>query len=351
MYIIAIHIPAIVAGLCVIFSSSFAAADHPDFAAREQVVIAGSVTLGDAPTRLAAALAMFGEQKPAVKLVSRASGGLALAELQAQRADFALTAVPPFAAALRQRRGKETEPGEELVTLARISRSNKTHHVVVAPGKGVQRPADLAGLRIGIVADSSSEYFWFGFAPLHGLTGDRVEVLPLAVDGMTDALAADKVDAVVVWDPWVLRIQEVLGEGAVVLSDSRIDSMSWLLVTRRNLVDTHPALCDRVLEGYLRAETLIHDDPDRALALEAQLSGLTLEQVRALAPAFIYNLGLDWSLISEIKQHLVWQGERDGDSLPFDFLPEDYLAPQPLSRVVPTRMLLPQYWLRAGDSG
>lgn len=345
MYIIAIALRRLVAGIFLAFLSWQAVADHPDLEARERIVIAGSVTLGDMPTRLAGELGLFGAEKPAIELISRSSGGLALAELLAQRADFALTAVPPFVTALTQRGSVET--GEELVILARISRSNKTHHAVVAPDARVRRPEDLAGLRVGIVPDSTSEYFWSGFAPLHGLTGGEIDVLPLAVDDMIAALAAGKVDAVVVWDPWVHRIREALGDGVTVLSDSRVDSMSWLLVTRRRVAEAHPALCDRVLEAYLRAESLLHEAPERALELEARLSGLALEDLHALAPGFIYNLGLDWSLISEVNQHLGWLQARDGSATGFNFLPEHYLAPEPLLRAAPTRLLLPQYWRHA----
>ncbi len=296
------------------------------------------------PTRLADHLDLFAGAGTEVAVASFPSGAAALDELLQRRADFALTAVPPFASALLQQERTEVADDEELVVLARISRSNNTHHVVLSPAAAGLQPAQLAGRRIGVMPGTSSEYFWAGFAPLHGIARADVELSLLNVEEMTAALQAREIDAAVVWDPWPLRMGEALGGEVTRLSDHRIDSMSWLLVTRRVLVERHPQLCEDILRMYLRAENLIHEDPERARAQEAAASGVTVDYVRSLAPDFIFSLGLDWSLLSEINHHLAWRRGRAGESGGTVFTPERYLAPRPLARVAPARVLLPRYW-------
>lgn len=324
-----------------------AAADHPDRQTRDQITIIGSVTLGDAPTRLAGGLGLFADEGVEVTLASLSSGAAAIDELLQHRADFALTAVPPFAAALLLQQEAGVADGEELVVLARISRSNNTHHVVVATEDPDFQPMQLQGRRIGVMPGTTSEYFWAGFAPLHDIAAADIQLVPLGVEAMTAALRERTIDAAVVWDPWPLRMREALGS-VVQLSDSRIDSMSWLLVTRRHVVERHPLLCDRVLRAYLQAEGIIHEDPARAQALEAKSSGLALESVRRLSEDIIFSLGMDWSLLSEINHHVAWRLARSEGSSTAVFAPEQYLAPEPLARVAPIRMLLPRYWLQEG---
>jgi len=324
-----------------------AAAEHPDLETREQITIVGSITLADAPTRLAGSLGLFADEGVGVTVASLSSGAAAIDELQQRRADFALTAVPPFAAALLQQRAG-VPAGEELVVLARISRSNNTHHVVVATTNPDFQPTQLPGRRIGVMPGTTSEYFWAGFAPLHGIAGADIQLVPLGVEAMTAALREKTIDAAVVWDPWPLRMREALGS-VVQLSDSRIDSMSWLLVTRRHVVESHPLLCERVLRAYLQAEEIIHEDPARAQALEAEASGLALDYVRRLSEDIIFSLGMDWSLLSEINHHVAWRLARSGEDTATAFTPERYLAPQPLARAAPARMLLPRYWQQESE--
>lgn len=321
-----------------------AIAEHPDLEAREQVTIAGSVTLGDAPTRLADRLGLFAGAGPEVAVVSFPSGAAALNELLQRRADFALTAVPPFALALLQNEQPEAADGEELVVLARIGRSNNTHHVVVATADPEFQPASLAGRRIAVMPGTTSEYFWAGFAPLHRIARTDVQLAPLGVEVMAAAFQAREIDAAVVWDPWPLRIEEALGGELVKFSDKRIDSMSWLLVTRRVVVERHPELCERILRAYLEAEGIIHEDPVLAQALEAEASGVPLDYVQRLSRSIIFSLGLDWSLLNEINHHVAWRLAQQGEDTATMFPPERYLAPEPLARVAPIRMLLPRYW-------
>lgn len=327
---------------------SHAVAEHPDLEARGRITIAGSVTPGDAPTRLAGSLGLFAGADVEVAVVTFPSGASALDELLQRRADFALTAAPPFAAALLQQQRAEVADGEELVVIARISRSNNTHHVVVANPDPNLQPAQLTGMRIGVMPGTTSEYFWTGFAPLHGIAQDDVQLVLLGVEAMTAALQAREIDAAVVWDPWPLRMREAVDGETILFSDRRIDSMSWLLVTRRHMVERHSLLCDFILRAYLRAEGIIHEDSPRAQALEADASGVSLDYVRRLSGDFIYSLGLDWSLLSEINHHLAWRLSREAGGSGHGLVPEHYLAPQPLSRVAPTRLQLPRYWQREG---
>ncbi|MDO8860349.1 ABC transporter substrate-binding protein [Haliea sp. E1-2-M8] len=333
-----------IALLLACLSTFHAVAEHPDLHVRERVIIAGSVTLGDAPTRLADQLGLFAGAGAEVEVTSYSSGAAALNELLQRRADFALTSAAPFAAALLQQEKTAVVDGEELVVLARISRSNNTHHVVVASADADFPPGQLVGRRIGVMPGTTSEYFWAGYAPLHGIAQADVQLALLDVDAMTAALRARDIDAAVVWDPWPRRIRDALGGELALLSDSRIDSMSWLLVTRRLMVEQHPQLCDGILRAYLRAEEIIHDDPARARGLEADASGLSLGYVQRLAGDFIFSLGLDWSLLSEINHHVAWRLAQAGGDSDFVFAPERYLAPEPLARVAPIRMLLPRYW-------
>ncbi len=335
----------IVTGLwLVLLPVCYAAAGHPDFEARERVVIAGSVSPVDAPTRLADHLGLFAGADTEVVVESFPSGAEALDEVLQQRAEFALTAAPPFVAALLQRQRKQVPAGEELVILARISRSNNTHHVVVATPDPQFQPAQLAGRRIGVVPGTTSEYFWSGFAPLHGIASGDVQLSLLGVEAMAAALQAREIDAAVLWDPWPLRMREALGGEMALLSDRRIDSVSWLLVTRRVVVERHPQLCDRILRAYLQAEEIIHADPARVHALEAAASRVPLDSAQRLSGAVIYSVGLDWSLLSEIDHHVTWRLARAGADSGAGFAPERYLAPEPLARVAPLRLQLPRYW-------
>ncbi len=302
--------------------------------------ISGSSWVHDAPTRVADVRGYFDGPGAKVKVSYEASGRASIDMLLARKVDYALVATTPLAQALLHQTPDKSP--DDLVVLAAISMSNQTHHVLAVSERGIQRPSDLAYRRVGVLADTSAEYFWGLFAAVYGLAG--VELLYMPLDAMNAALLQGEVDAVVVWDPWIYRIERDLGLETRRFSQRHIYTLNWLLVSHRATVEKYPDVADRILVGYLRAVKTMFEDPGLARQLQKTDADLSDTYLRSLAGKVIYHPGLQWSVLIDIEQQLDWFLSRQNGASRFRPGPERYLAPGPMSRVAPQRLLILDIW-------
>lgn len=299
--------------------------------------LSGSSWVHDAPTKIAHRQGYFDSADQTVEVSYETSGKASLQRLLAGEVDLALVAATPLAHALLHQGERE---GSDLVVLASISLSNQTHHVLAASERGITAPTDLRGRRVGALRNSSAEFYWSLFAPLHGLDSEAVELVNVPVDAMRQALESGEVDAVVTWDPWVYRLQRQVDVDTVTFSERQIYTLNWLLVSQRELVERRQGAVEQVLRGYERAINDIHEAPDVARRLHGEGSDLPADYLRKMEEKIIYHLSLQWSTLINIEQQLDWLQtqpeyahlERPG--------PGRYLYPGPLRAIASQRVLL-----------
>lgn len=317
-------------------------APTPDHADPASVRIGGSDWVADAPTKVAAALALFdepqGTQRSPVEVVYFESGKESLEALLAGEVDFALLATTPLAIALVSEPPLAVEP----VILASVALSNRTHVVVAAPERGIAAPADLAGRTVGLLGGTSAEFAWAQFAHLHGLEAASVTLLDMPVSALADAVVDGVVDAALLWHPWATELRRRLPGGGVVFSTRSVHTVSWLVVGTRRQVRASPELVERVLAGYLSAVDLIHRQPERARRLHAEAARPPLALLEELEERVIWSVGIDWSVLVNMHSQFTWLGERRGTRFAIP-PPHTYLEPGPLARLAPQSVRLPDY--------
>ncbi|OOG23691.1 hypothetical protein B1C78_10415 [Thioalkalivibrio denitrificans] len=297
--------------------------------------IAGSPWVGDAPTRIAAELGYFNppehdtRTREVIRVEQYDTGKQAFEALLGEEVEFALAAPEPVAIGLLRRTVTSRDPGDDVVILASVTLSNLSHHVVTDRRRGIERPVQLAGRRIGLVLDTSAHHAWDRFAEFHGMASDSVTLVDMPIGELAEGLARGHIDAAVTWDPWVEPITETLGDQAVVFSMRELHAVDWLLVTRREIALARPDITDRVLRGYLRAIDHIYRNPDA---------------LHTPPPSnIIWHINLGWSVLSNLDTQFEWLRRRPEFARSYLPKPGQYLEAGPLSRVAPHRVKLPAY--------
>lgn len=321
------------------FSPQLVAADKP-----QTVRVSGSSWVHDAPTRVAVLSDYFAGPGPNVVVDQAVSGKASLRKLLKGEADFALVAATPVALALLRQNSRDQPHGDDLVVLANISSSSQTHHVLALKDRGIHRPKDLHGRRVGLLNNSSAEFYWSQFALFHGLQPGEIELKEVGIKAMAEQLNSGEVDAVVTWDPWVYRLERDLPQPTVRFSERQIFTLNWLLVSRRKTVEQSPEVCERILRGYMRAVHALHEHSDRERDLYGYDSDLPESYLRSMEEKIIFHLGLQWSVLMDIEQQLDWLITKlnlDSVARP---RPEHYLAPGPLERLAPERVMMLDLW-------
>lgn len=304
--------------------------------------IAGAIYLGDVPTVVADAKGFFRQEGVSAKTAYHPSGKDSLAALRAGEADFALTALTPV---VLDRLADQT-PGtpDDPVILASLVHSNDLLHIVTAAASGIDKPADLHGKRIAINRGTNAEFVWWLYRQYHALEASEIEVIDMRFPDMAEALEAGHIDAALLWEPWVSRVNaphEAKPGRARHFHLLELYAGKWVLVTTRRTAREQEGLCRSVLNAYKQAIDFIEAAPDTTISLYRE----RIPGADRIDPqhwhALDYDLNLDWSLIAGLQEQLHWAETvgYGGVDQPVQVL--ELIEPGPLSREWPGAVGIP----------
>lgn len=271
---------------------------------------------------------MFERHGVALATRTYRTGKQALDAVLSGHADLALVGDTPFVlAALR---------GEDLKIVSTVFGSRKAMALVGWRERGVKPGASLAGRTLGTMRGTNSQYFLDALLLSQGLDRSRVTMVELPADGLAAALRSGRVDAITLWQPELARLQAELGaRGATVYGDD-LFVFRFLMVGRRQLLDSQNEAVTRMVAGLADATDLIHDQPRPAAAIIGKALGLDQDAFAAAFDVSDYRLTLDQSLLLALSAQTRWAQrlgfERDADRAP-DFL--SLLHQRPLRAVRP----------------
>lgn len=270
----------------------------------------------------------FREEGVDVALTPFALGRDALASALAGSADLATVFDLPVARKLAE--------GEDLVVLATLHRSVSSHAVLARRERGIERPADLRGKRVGVTKGISTDYFLSVFLTSEGLPHNAVTEVPLEPADYEKALLGGAVDALVAFNPHTYTLRAALGEAKSALFLSDLYQETSLLAGRRERVAEKREAVTRALRALARAEDFIRANEAESIRIvAARLADRFPESaVREGWGGIRSELRLDNLLLTQLIQQGHWLREHNGRDKPLpDF--ERALAGEYLGAVRP----------------
>lgn len=318
---------------CLVAINGAAVADEPPLR------LSGVVYLGDLPTLVAEEQGLFERHGLDLAVDYHHSGRETLTRLRAGETDFALMALTPLV--LDRLSAGGSAEGEQPVILANVSHSVGLNHIVVLPDSPIEHPGQLAGHTIGLMSGTNADFILSIFSTYHGINPDDVTRRDLSTDEIGAALRAGEIDAGVLWEPWVDRLFEDIGMPVRRFSVSSAYTARWVLVTRRRLVEERPVQTAALLRVYEDAIEFIDREPERARALYAEHAELSAETVQGNWQGLIYDLSLNWSLLTALQQQIEWGRGELPDKPERDLSVLSLIMDGPLRSVAPAAVSIP----------
>jgi len=183
---------------------------------------------------------------------------------------------------------------------------------VMGRASDIQRPADLAGAKIGITPGAITELLLDPWADLAGVDPHSFERVPMGGPDLIPALVTRDVDAICQFIPGLPTVENAVGEDIIVFpySDYIDDLYGVGLFTRADLAAENPDLCIRARDAFVAALTHALDDPAAAgAALEAAVPETSAEgaaaELEVMAP-YCRTTGVPVGALDEVRmsQHL-----------------------------------------------
>lgn len=241
---------------------------------------------------------LFAQQGLAVGLQRFLTGKQALQAVLDGHADFAIVADTPFMLAVLK--------GERIAALATVCESRKSIAIVGRRDSGVRDTRTLAGKRVGAVLGTNAEFFLDTMLEVHGVERAQVQVVNLKPDDLIGAFRQRQVDAVTIWNPDLVRIEQEFGPQAVTIYGEDLFVYRFLLVAKEAYIDRHGAHVRQLLTALGQANTIIGDYPERTRAMLGAAVGLEPALLKHAFDPTDYTLSLDQSLLLALSAQMRW---------------------------------------------
>jgi NitT/TauT family transport system substrate-binding protein len=309
--------------LAVLGAASACSASRPS---EDRLLIAEAAATSFGLVSIAEAKGYFADEGLATEYLHFTAGRESLAAVIEGRADVGMAYQTPIA-----RRSFETSAFRILTSL---HRSHEDTRIIARADRGIRSSADLRGKRIGLPRGTNAEPFLEILLTLGGVPSTAVEVVDVAPDAQPDALAQGRVDAIAAWSPFRERAKRALGDDAVEISSKVYTEMS-MLVARTEALQRRRDAIRKLLRGLVRAERLVQERPDEALAvLQRRTPSLPADELRAQWDEIDFMLGLQNQLVVTLEREAEIVRSRLGLGAP---LPDfgALLAPELLEETLP----------------
>jgi len=140
---------------------------------------------------------------------------------------------------------------------------------------GIKTPADLKGKRIGLFNETTAQFGLMMILRQHGIHPDQVTLLNMSPEEQLLALENKKIDAAMVWEPWMHRMVHG-ANGRIIETEgnlgiyTNVDGYS----VRRQWLRDHRETAMRFLRALVMANNVVQKNPAIAVHLWAREMGI-----------------------------------------------------------------------------
>lgn len=264
----------------------------------EKITFACAVHSGSVLVQIADKKSFFTAEGIAATLQPHASGKMALDAVLQGKADLATVAETPIMFAILK--------GEKFYTIAVIQTSNKNEAIVARKDRGITKPADLKGKKIGVTLGTTGDYFLDSFLMAQGIGRKTAQVIDMTPDEMPAAIVSGKVDAVSTWNPNLQLIVKALANRGSIFYGETLYTEFFCVAAGRDFIKKHPETIKKVLRALIKSEEFVKQHPEESRRLVAEFIKTDQALVDEIWTAFDFKVFLDQSFLVALEEETRW---------------------------------------------
>jgi len=193
----------------------------------------------------------------------------------------------------------------DFVTHAMFVQSDNDVKLLTQRSKNFTSISKLKGSKIGVTKGSASEYFLSTLLAIEGLSVDDVELYDYKPEDLINGIENNEVDAVVPWEPFAFNIINKLTDQVDIQETKNINTLSFNLISKRaDDLMVKKATC--IIQGLNIAIAYIASNPEESKKIVIKELNLEHSFIDWVWDDYIFKLGLNQSLILNIKSQAAW---------------------------------------------
>ena len=297
-----------------------------------KVVIAVPMQINSALMLVASGQGLF--LKAGVDVVSQpfGLGKDALKSVLDGKADLAVVADTPIMFALLD--------GADIAMLAGISQNRRALAIVAHSDRGIKQIQDLKGKSIGVTKGTNLTYFLDAMLQVQGIPSDEVTETDLRRDAGISAFQDGRIDAVVVFQPFLAKLEAEMGARIKVFYGEDVYAFRFLLVGKPSYIDSHPQEVRGVLRALIAANQAIRANPVEARRSIGDALKIDDTMMVQLFEPEDYAVSLDEAMLLVLEDETRWamkKGLVESKPMP-NYL--NFIKYQHLEAVLPTAVTI-----------
>ena len=192
-----------------------------------------------------------------------------------------------------------------FVTHAMFVQSDNDVKLITRSADEIKSTVDLKGKKVGVTKGTASEYLLSTLLAIEGLTMEDVELYHYRPEQLIVGFSNNEVDAIVSWEPFVFQAKQSLNTKINIHDTKSLSTLSFNLISQTadsRLVEK--AKC--IIQGLQTAINYIASHPKESKKIVIDELKLAPELIDWVWPDYIFKLGLNQSLILNIKSQAIW---------------------------------------------
>lgn len=225
-------------------------------------------------------------------------GKPALKEVLEGKADFATVAETPVMF--------EIMNGGKISVIATIQTSSKDNAIVARKDRGIRAVSDLKGRKLAATLGTTADFYMDAFLAAHGISRNEIKIIDIKAEELPDALANGDVDAVSVFNPYIIQAQNKLGDRGISFFDKDLYTWTFNIVAKQEFIRKNPEKVKRLLRALIKAEEFARENPEKAQKIVADFSRMDMAMVHKIWADTNFQVALDQSLVLAMEDESRW---------------------------------------------
>lgn len=180
------------------------------------------------------------------------------------------------------------------------STAPKALALVVKKDSAIVKVADIKGKKVATTKGAYGQKLLTMLLDKNGLTMNDIQFIHMTMDDLATALVRGDVDAGVMWDPLITRMEEA-GEIRIVADGTGVYEAYAVLMTGGDMLEKNPEAVDAVLEAYRRGSEYLKQNPGECIKLLREDMKIPEPQLVKIVNKFNYDGTITDTFVSDMK--------------------------------------------------
>jgi NitT/TauT family transport system substrate-binding protein len=141
---------------------------------------------------------------------------------------------------------------------------------------------------------------------VHGVLSDQVNAADLRADVAISAFKAGQIDAAVVFQPFLARLESEMGDRIKVFYGEDVYAFRFMLVGKPSYIDSHPQEVRRVLRALIAAHQAMLANPVEARRTVGHAAKIDDATMAKLFEPEDYAVSLDQAMLLALDDQTRW---------------------------------------------